>query len=73
MENKSPDKTKEELLNQLYLSATDLQQLIRGMSYCTALKYIKESREEMKEKGYFVPCGRMKVALTKIVRKKFGF
>ena len=73
MENQSPGKTKEELLNQLYLSATDLQQLIRGMSYSTALKYIKEFRVEMKEKGYFVPDGKLKVALTKIVRKKFGF
>ncbi len=72
-EKKVPDKTKDEILDQLYLSANDLQALIPTMTYATALKYIKQTREEMKEKKLFVPEGQTKVALTKIIRKNFGF
>ena len=72
-ENKVPDKTKEEILEQLYLSAYDLQILIPTMTYATAIKYIKSAREEMKEKNLLVPEGQTKLALTKIIRKKFGF
>ena len=73
MKNKVPDKTKEEILEQLYLSAYDLQAIIPTMSYSTALECIKSIREEMKEKNLFVPPGQTKLALTKIIRKKFGF
>lgn len=72
-ERKSPTKTKEEILEQLYLSAYDLQALIPTMTYATALDCIKKAREEMKEKNIFVPVGKTKIALTKIIRKKFGF
>ena len=69
----SPTKTKEEILEQLYLSAYDLQILIPTMTYATALEYIKKARDEMKEKNIFVPTGKTKIALTKIIRKQFGF
>lgn len=72
-ENKVPDKTKEEILEQLYLSAYDLQILIPTMTYATALKYIKVARDEMKKKNLLVPEGQTKLALTKIIRKQFGF
>lgn len=72
-EKKSPTKTKEEILEQLYLSAYDLQALIPTMTYATALDYIKKAREEMTEKNIFVPNGKTKIALTKIIRKQFGF
>jgi hypothetical protein len=65
-------KTNEEILDQQYITATDMQQLIPNLSYPRALKYIEELRFEMKQKGYFVPEGRTKVALTKIFKKKFG-
>lgn len=65
-------KTNEEILDQQYITATDMQQLIPKLSYPRALKYIEELRFEMKQKGYFVPEGRTKVALTKIFKKKFG-
>ena len=61
-----------EILNQSYLTAKDLMIIIPKLSYVRALKYIDNFREEMKEKGYFVPEGRTKVALTKLVKKKFG-
>lgn len=72
-EKKVPDKTKEEILEQLYLSAYDLQALIPTLGYTRALSYIEDARTEMKDKNIFVPSGRTKLALTKIIRKKFGF
>ncbi len=60
------------ILNQSYITAKDLMIIIPKLSYVRALKYIDDFREEMKEKGYFVPEGRTKVALTKLVKKKFG-
>lgn len=73
MTQKKSSKTKEEVLNQLYVSAYDMKILIPTMSYSNALKYITKKREEMKEKKYFVPGGKTKVALTKLVRKDCGF
>lgn len=68
MENENIQK---KILEKLYLSADDLMQLMPiGLS--TARKYILEARNEMQTKKYFVPGGRTKVALTKIIRKKFG-
>lgn len=61
-----------EILNQSYLTAKDLMVIIPKLSYKRALKYIDDFREEMEQKGYFVPEGRTKVALTKLVKKKFG-
>lgn len=61
-----------EILNQSYLTAKDLMVIIPKISYQRALKYIDDIRLEMKEKGYFVPEGKTKVALTKLVKKKFG-
>ena len=61
-----------DILNQSYITAKDLMIIIPKLSYVRALKYIDDFREEMKEKGYFVPEGRTKVALTKLVKKKFG-
>ncbi len=72
-EKKVPDKTKEEILNQLYISAYDLQKLIPEITYARALEYIKLAQDEMREKNLLVPDGQTKLALTKIIRKKFGF
>lgn len=74
MKNKSPSttKTSKEILEQSYITALDLQILIPDLGYHTALAYIKDMRREMKEKGYFVPGGRKYVALTKLVKKKYG-
>lgn len=65
-------KTKENILDQLYISASDLQILIQPMGRTTAIKCIKEIQEEMKEKGLFIPNTKTKLALTKLVRKRFG-
>ena len=65
-------KTNEEILNQQYITAKDIQQIIPNLGYNSALKYIDDLREEMKTKNYFVPNGKTKVALTKLFKKKFG-
>ena len=65
-------KTTKEILDQQYITALDMQQIIPSLSYPRALKYIDELRIEMKNRGYFVPDGRTKVALTKMFKKKFG-
>lgn len=65
-------KTTKEILDQQYITALDMQQIIPSLSYPRALKYIDELRIEMEKKGYFVPEGKTKVALTKMFKKKFG-
>ncbi len=65
-------KTTEEILKQQYVTATDLMIIIPNLGYNRALNFINEMREEMKQKGYFVPNCKTKVALTKIFKKKFG-
>ncbi|MBQ6547287.1 MAG: hypothetical protein IJL74_04760 [Bacilli bacterium] len=65
-------KSKEDILNQLYLTAEDLLILIPEMKYHRALDVINEVRKEMEEKKYFLPISRKKLALTKLVKKKMG-
>ena len=60
------------ILERSYITAKDLMIIIPKLSYQRALKYIDDIRNEMREKNYFVPEGRTKVALTKLVKKKFG-
>lgn len=67
-----PSKTSE-ILEQNYLTADDLMNIIPKLSYSKALQYIKDTRLEMETKGFFVPGGKTLVALTKLIRKKFGF
>lgn len=65
-------KTKEEILNQLYLSPQDLKQLVPSLGIDLCRDFIDEARKEMNEKSYFVPMTKPKLALTKIVKKKLG-
>lgn len=69
MENKDI----KDVLNQTYITARDLMIIIPELKYQRALSYIAEARKEMEKKGYFVPDGQIKVALLKVIRKKFGF
>lgn len=66
------EKDVNKILEQQYLSAYDLQVIIPHLAYNRALKYIEMFRNEMKQKNYFVPDGKTKVALTKLVKKKLG-
>lgn len=66
------EKSVKEILEQKYISAYDLQVIIPHLSYIKSLEYIEQFRDEMKTKNYFVPEGKTKVALTKLVVKKLG-
>lgn len=60
------------VLNQYYLSAYDLTVIIPNLKIERARIYIQEAQKEMENKGIFIPQSRPKVALTKIIKKKFG-
>lgn len=59
--------------NKEYMSALDLMNIIPNLTYDNAIKYINEIRKEMEERGYCVPTTRPKLALTKLIKKKFGW
>jgi len=63
----------EEIKNKDYINANELMQIIPNLTYDNAIKYINEVREDMRNKGYCIPISRPKVALTKLVKKKFGW
>lgn len=65
-------KTKEEILNQIYISPQDIKMLVPSMGIDLCRKYIDLARAEMKEKNYFVPDSKPKLALTKVVKKIMG-
>lgn len=71
-ESPSTTKTKEEVLEQAYLSAYDIQTLIPKLSYKSALKIIKDTQEKMKEEKYRIPPGKTNLALTWMVKKDLG-
>ena len=52
------------------MSAKDIQEL--GISYREALRIILKVRETMEQKGYLVPKGKTKLALTWMIRKELG-
>lgn len=66
-------KTKEEILNSDYMTAKDLKVIIPTLGINKCQNYINEIRDEMREKNLWVPQSKPYIALTKLVRKKFGF
>ena len=54
-----------------YTNAKELQHEL-GISYQEALHIIIKVQEEMKEKGYYIPNTRKKLALRWMVNKKLG-
>lgn len=66
------EKTKEEILEQPYISPQDLKILIPTMGIDRCRNYIASIRAEMEQKGYYVPRTKPRLALTKMVKKKFG-
>ena len=67
--NKAP--TKDEILDQLYVSAKEIKILMPklGINRCRSL--IEEIQEEMRDKNYYIPSGKPKMALTRLVKKKY--
>ena len=71
MENK--EKTQEEVLKQVYMTAKDLKILMPTLSIVKCTKYIEDVQADMMKHNYFIPETKPKLALTKLVKKKFGF
>lgn len=65
-------KTKEEILNQTYVTASDMKILFPTIGRNKCNQYIKEMRKEMLDKGYFVPDSVPLLAHIKIFKKKFN-
>lgn len=65
-------KTREEILQQDYMSAKDLKIIIPSLGINKCVEYIKMIQQEAREKGYFIPQTKEYLALTKLVKKKFG-
>ena len=65
-------KTKEQVLNQLYISPQDLKILIPELGINNCLQIIKSIREEMRKKNIFVPNSKPLLAQTKLVVKILG-
>ena len=65
-------KTKEEILEQTYMTAKDLKILIPNIGINQCRKYISEMIEEEEKKGFFIPKCKTLIIPTKVVRKKFN-
>lgn len=65
-------KTKDEVLNQIYVNVDDLRILIPELNYYKALDIMNEIQDEMKEQNMFIPGTRKKLVSTKLLKKKLG-
>lgn len=54
-----------------YINAKELQQLT-GLSYRLAMEVINKVRKEMKEKEYYIPQSKSKLALRWMIKKELG-
>lgn len=61
----------EEILKNYYVTAQDIMKIM-PVGIGKAQKIIKELQKEMKEKNYFIPDGKKRVALTKLFKKRYG-
>ena len=63
-------KTKQEILDQTYMTVKNLKQITGlGLSRCQCI--MRELREEAREQGYYIPVERTILVPTKVVKKKF--
>lgn len=61
----------EEILKNYYITADDIRKIM-PVGISKAQKIINELQEEMKNKNYYVPEGKKKVALTKLFKRRYG-
>ena len=54
-----------------YINVKELQKMT-GIGYQSAMKIIDNVRAKMKEKGYYIPQSKAKLALTWLVKKELG-
>lgn len=63
-------KTKEQILNQEYLTAKDIKTLIPEWGINAIRKFMDLILEEMEEKNYYIIKTKQKLVATELVRKK---
>lgn len=54
-----------------YINTKELQEMT-GLTYRQALRVINRVREQMKEKGYYIPQSKEKIALKWLIKKELG-
>lgn len=54
-----------------YTNAKEIKKMT-GLGYQSSMKVINIVREKMKEKGFYIPQSRSKVALTWMIKKELG-
>ncbi len=62
-------KTKEEILNQIYVNTNDILQLL-PIGKTQALKVAKELRQKAIDQNYFIPMSKKILVPTKVLRKE---
>lgn len=65
------EKTKEEILDQIYITAKDLKTLIPTLGKAHCIEIVKELRNEMEKEGMYVPKTKPLLVNVKMFRKKF--
>lgn len=61
----------EEILKNYYITAEDIRKIM-PIGINKAQRIINDLQEEMKQKKYYIPSGKKKVALTKLFKKRYG-
>ena len=59
-------------MNNYYISAEELKEIIPTMGIKSCRKIIKDIRKEMEEQNYIIPTGKVKLALRSMVFEKLG-
>lgn len=65
-------KTRDEVLNQDYITPQDLKIIMPTLGINNCIEIIREIRNEMKEQNLFVPNSKPLLALTRVAKKKLG-
>lgn len=64
-------KTKEEILNQIYITSNDLKLLVPTLGKGRCIEIVKELRNDMEKEGMYVPKSKPLLASVKVFKKKF--
>ena len=64
--------TREDILNQDYLSAKDIKKLVPEWGVNSIAKFVTQVQEDMKERKLFIPQSKSKLVLTRLVMQKLG-
>ena len=69
--NRKKQKNSDDILKEKYMTPQDLKIVIPTMSLKKCRETIDELRTSMEQDGYYVPQGKVKIALTEFVVDRF--